>query len=116
MAGAVDTTAGPRTMMVQTAVASRTLSGALPGMSVGQRWSAACSCVQVIARLHSMQVGGFYLRHADGSFDFADVAALQAADLANRLDNPGLGERHLPGPVRSARTAPPRGLVQQPVA
>ena len=85
--GVVDTAAGPRTVMVQTAVAGRALSGALPGMSAGQRWSAARSCGQVIARLHSVQLGGFYLRHADGSFDFADVAALQAADLANRLDN-----------------------------
>ena len=34
-----------------------------------------------------MQVSGFYLRHADGSFEFADYATLQAADLANRLDN-----------------------------
>jgi aminoglycoside phosphotransferase (APT) family kinase protein len=85
--GAVDTTAGPRTVMVQTAVAGRALSGALPGMSAGQRRSAARSCGQVIARLHSVQVGGFYLRHADGSFEFADLAALQAADLASRLDN-----------------------------
>jgi aminoglycoside phosphotransferase (APT) family kinase protein len=85
--GAVDTTAGSRTVMVQKAVAGRTLSVALPGMSAAQRWSAARSCGEVIARLHSVQVGGFYLRHADGSFEFADVAALQAADLANRLDN-----------------------------
>jgi aminoglycoside phosphotransferase (APT) family kinase protein len=85
--GAVDTPAGPRTVMVQTAMAGRALSWALPGMSVDQRRSVAGSCGQVIARLHSVEVGGFYLRHADGSFDFADVAALQAADLANRLDN-----------------------------
>jgi hypothetical protein len=83
----VDTTAGSRTVMVQTAVVGRALSGALQGMSAGQRWSAARSCGQVIARLHSVQVGGFYLRHTDGSFDFADYATLQAADLADRLDN-----------------------------
>ena len=59
----------------------------LPGMSAGQRRSAARSCGQVIARLHSVPVDGFYRRHADGSFEFADNAALQAADLANRLDN-----------------------------
>ena len=85
--GAVDTAAGPRTVMVQTAVAGRPLSAALPEMSAGQRRSAARSCGQVIARLHSVRVGGFYRRHADGSFEFADNAALQAADLANRLDN-----------------------------
>jgi aminoglycoside phosphotransferase (APT) family kinase protein len=85
--GAVETAAGPRTVMVQTAVAGRPLSAALPGMSAGQRRSAARSCGQVIARLHSVRVGGFYRRHADGSFEFADSAALQAADLANRLDN-----------------------------
>jgi aminoglycoside phosphotransferase (APT) family kinase protein len=85
--GAVETPAGPRTVMVQTAVAGRPLSTALPGMSAGQRRSAARSCGQVIARLHSVRVGGFYRRHADGSFEFADNAALQAADLANRLDN-----------------------------
>ena len=85
--GAVETAAGPRTVMVQTAVAGRPLSTALPGMSAGQRRSAARSCGQVIARLHSVPVGGFYRRHADGSFEFADNAALQAADLANRLDN-----------------------------
>jgi len=34
-----------------------------------------------------VRVGGFYRRHADESFEFADIAALQAADLANRLDN-----------------------------
>jgi aminoglycoside phosphotransferase (APT) family kinase protein len=34
-----------------------------------------------------VRVGGFYRRRADGSFEFADLAALQAADLANRLDN-----------------------------
>jgi len=85
--GAVETAAGPRTVMVQTAVADRPLSTALPGMSAGQRRSAARSCGQVIARLHSVPVDGFYRRHADGSFEFADNAALQAADLANRLDN-----------------------------
>jgi aminoglycoside phosphotransferase (APT) family kinase protein len=85
--GAAETPAGPRTVMVQTAVAGRPLSTALPGMSAGQRRSAARSCGQVIARLHSVRVGGFYRRHADGSFEFADNAALQAADLANRLDN-----------------------------
>jgi aminoglycoside phosphotransferase (APT) family kinase protein len=85
--GAVETAAGPMTAMVQTAVAGRTLSEVLPGMSAGQRRSAARSCGQVIARLHSVRVGGFYRRHADGSFEFADIAALQAADLANRLDN-----------------------------
>jgi aminoglycoside phosphotransferase (APT) family kinase protein len=56
-------------------------------MPAGQRRSAARSCGQVIARLHSVPVGGFYRRHADGSFEFADNAALQAAELANRLDN-----------------------------
>jgi aminoglycoside phosphotransferase (APT) family kinase protein len=56
-------------------------------MSAGQRSAVARSCGQVIARLHSVQVGGFYRRHADGSFEFADCAILQAADLANRLDN-----------------------------
>ena len=67
--GAAETTAGPKTVMVQTAVAGQPLSTALPGMSAGQRRSAARS------------------RHADGSFEFADNAAPQAADLANRLDN-----------------------------
>ncbi len=85
--GPVDTAAGPIAVMVQTAMAGQTLSGALPGMSAGQRRSAARSCGQVAARLHSVRVGGFYRRHADGSFDFADLAALRAADLANRLDN-----------------------------
>jgi aminoglycoside phosphotransferase (APT) family kinase protein len=85
--GAVETPAGPRTVVVQTAVAGRPLNITLPGMSAGQRRSAARSCGQVIARLHSVRVGGFYRRHADGSFEFADIAALQAADLANRLDN-----------------------------
>jgi aminoglycoside phosphotransferase (APT) family kinase protein len=84
---AVETTAGPRTVMVQTAVAGRPLSTALPGMSAGQRRSAARSCGRVIARLHAVRVGGFYRRHADGSFEFSDNAALQAADVANRLDN-----------------------------
>jgi aminoglycoside phosphotransferase (APT) family kinase protein len=81
--GAVETAAGPRTVMVQTAVAGRPLSAALPEMSAGQRRSAARSCGQVIARLHSEPGGGFYRRRADGSFEFADNAALQAADLAN---------------------------------
>jgi len=85
--GTVETAAGPRTVMVQTAVAGRPLSAALPGLSAGQRRSAARSSGQVIARLHSVPVGGFYRRHADGSFEFADSAALQAADLANRIDN-----------------------------
>ena len=84
--GAAETPAGPKTVMVQTAVAWP-LSIMLPGMSAGQRRSAAHSCGQVIARLHSVPVDGFYRRHADGSFEFADNAALQAADLANRLDN-----------------------------
>ena len=84
--GAAETPAGPKTVMVQTAVA-RPLSIMLPGMSAGQRRSAARSCGQVIARLHSVPVDGFYRRHADGSFEFADNAALQSADLANRLDN-----------------------------
>ena len=85
--GAVDTTSGPRTVMVQTGVAGRPLSTALAGMSAGQRRSAARSCGQVIARLHSVPVGGFYRRHADGSFELADIAALQAADLVSRLDS-----------------------------
>ena len=84
---AVDTTAGPRAVLGADGGGRRALSGALPGMSAGQRWSAARSCGQVIARPHSVRVGGFYRRHADGSFEFADVAALRAADLANRLDN-----------------------------
>ena len=85
--GAVDTTAGQRMVMVQTAASGRPLRVALPGMSAGQRSAVARSCGQVIARLHSVQVGGFYRRRADGSFEFADCAILQAADLANRLDN-----------------------------
>ncbi len=85
--GPVDTSAGPRTVMVQTAVPGQTLSAALPGMPAGQRRSAARACGQVAARLHAVRVGGFYSRHADGSFEFADGAAWQAADLANRLGN-----------------------------
>jgi aminoglycoside phosphotransferase (APT) family kinase protein len=85
--GAVDTPAGPRPVMVQTAAAGRALAGMLPGMSAGQRRSAARACGQAVARLHSVRVGGFYRRHTDGGFDFADVAALAAADLANRLDD-----------------------------
>jgi aminoglycoside phosphotransferase (APT) family kinase protein len=85
--GVVETATAPRTVMVQTAVPGRQLSTALPVMSAGQRRSAARSCGQVIARLHSVPVGGFYRRRADGRFEFADNAALQAADLANRLDN-----------------------------
>jgi aminoglycoside phosphotransferase (APT) family kinase protein len=85
--GAVDTTAGQRMVMVQAAASGRAMRVALPGMSAGQRSAVARSCGQVIARLHSVQVGGFYRRHADGSFEFADCAILQAADLANRLDN-----------------------------
>jgi aminoglycoside phosphotransferase (APT) family kinase protein len=85
--GAAEIPAGPMMVMVQTAVAGRPLSTVLPGMSAGQRRSAARSCGQVIARLHSVPVGGFYRRHGDGSFEFADNATLQAADLANRLDN-----------------------------
>lgn len=111
--GAVDTAAGPRTAMVQTAVAGRALSVALPTMSDGQRRSVARSCGQVIARLHSVRVGGFYRRHADGSFDFADFAALQAADLANRLDNLRLlaGAGLTPAQVRRAQ-----GLLPEAVA
>jgi aminoglycoside phosphotransferase (APT) family kinase protein len=85
--GAVDTPAGPRTVMVQTAAAGQALAGMLPGMPAGQRRSAARSLGATVAQLHSVQVGGFYRRHADGSFDFAELAALRAADLANRLDD-----------------------------
>jgi aminoglycoside phosphotransferase (APT) family kinase protein len=85
--GAVDTPAGPQPVMVQTAAAGGVLAGMLPGMSADQRRSAARSCGQAAARLHSVRVGGFYRRHADGGFDFADVAALAASDLANRFDD-----------------------------
>jgi aminoglycoside phosphotransferase (APT) family kinase protein len=111
--GSVDTKAGSRAVMVQTAVAGRALAGALPGMSAGQRWSAARSCGQVIARLHSVQVGGFYRRRADGGFDFADYAALQAADLANRLDD----LRVLAGAgLTSAEVRQAEGLLPEAVA
>jgi hypothetical protein len=53
-------------------------------MSAGQRRSAARSCGQVIARLRSVWVGGFYRRHADGSFEFADSAALQIMPISAR--------------------------------
>ena len=111
--GVVVTAAGPRTVMAQTAVPGRALSRALPGMSASQRWSAARSCGQVIARLHSVQLGGFYLRHADGSFEFADVAALQAADLANLLDSLRVltGAGLTPAEVRRAE-----GLLPEAVA
>jgi len=111
--GAVDTTAGPRTVMVQTAVPGRPLSEALPGMSAGQRWSAARSCGQVVALRHSVRVGGFDRRHADGSFEFADVAALQAADLVNRLS----GLRLLAGAgLTSAEVGRAEGLLPEAVA
>jgi aminoglycoside phosphotransferase (APT) family kinase protein len=85
--GTADTAAGQRTVMVQTAATGQPLGRALPGMSAAQRRSAARSCGQVIARLHSVRVGGFYRRHDDGAFEYADFAALQAADLAHRLGN-----------------------------
>lgn len=85
--GVVDTPEGRRPVMVQTAAAGRALTGMLPGMSAGQRRSAARSCGEAAARLHSVRVGGFYRRHADGGFDFVDVAALAASDLANRFDD-----------------------------
>jgi aminoglycoside phosphotransferase (APT) family kinase protein len=85
--GAVDTAAGPRTVMVQTAVAGRPLAEILPGWSAGQRQAAARACGQVAARLHAVPAGGFYRRQADGTFEYPDYAALQAADLAHRLDN-----------------------------
>ncbi len=49
--------------------------------------STSASLGVALARLHSVEVGGFYRRHADGRFDFTELAALQAADLANRLDD-----------------------------
>ena len=73
--------------MVQTAAAGRALTGMLPGMSAGQRRSVAVDLGAALARLHSVEVGGFYRRHADGRFDFTELAALQAADPANRLDD-----------------------------
>jgi aminoglycoside phosphotransferase (APT) family kinase protein len=85
--GTVDSASGPRTMMVQTAMPGRPLSETLPRLSAAQRRSAARSCGVVAARLHSVQVGGFYRRYADGSFEYADGAAYQAADLAHRLGN-----------------------------
>jgi aminoglycoside phosphotransferase (APT) family kinase protein len=112
--GAVETAAGLRTVMVQTAVPGRPLSTALPGMSADQRRSAARSCGQVIVRLHSVPVGGFYRRDADGSFEFADNAALQAADLANRLDNLRLLARA--GLLTQAEGYQVEGLLPEAVA
>jgi aminoglycoside phosphotransferase (APT) family kinase protein len=83
-------------------------------MSAGQRRSAARSCGQVIARLHSVPVDGFYRRHADGSFEFADNAALQAADLANRLDN--LRSLAGPGLLTQAEVRRAEGLLPEAVA
>jgi len=100
--------------MVQTAVAGEPLSAALPGMSAGQRRSGARSCGQVIARLHSVRVGGFYRRRADGSFEFPDLAALQAADLAHRLDNLRLLVRAgllAPAEVRRAESLLPEAVA-----
>jgi aminoglycoside phosphotransferase (APT) family kinase protein len=87
--GTADTEAGPRTVVVQTAATGQPLGTALPRMSAAQRRSAAWSCGQVIARLHSVLVGGFHCRHHDGTFEYADFGALQAADLAARLGNVG---------------------------
>lgn len=111
--GAVDSASGSRTVMVQTAVTGRELSEELPRMSADQRWTAARACGQVIARLHSVQVGGFYRRHTDGSFEFADYAALQAADLANRLGNLALlAEAGLtPAEVRQAESLLPEAVA-----
>jgi len=61
--------------MVQAAAAGRALAGMLPGMSAGQRRSAAASLGATVARLQWVEVGGFYRRHVDGSFDFAELAA-----------------------------------------
>jgi aminoglycoside phosphotransferase (APT) family kinase protein len=85
--GTVDTPTDARTVMVQTAAEGVALAGILPGMFAGQRRSAAASLGATIARLHSVGVGGFYRRHADGRFDYAELAALQAADLADRVDD-----------------------------
>jgi aminoglycoside phosphotransferase (APT) family kinase protein len=111
--GPVDTTAGPQTVMVQTAASGQPLSEALPSMSTAQRRSAARSCGEVIARLHTVRVGGFYRRRPDGSFEFADCAALQAADLAHRLANLGVlaGAGLTPAEVRTAE-----GLLPEAVA
>jgi aminoglycoside phosphotransferase (APT) family kinase protein len=111
--GPADTPAGPRMAMVQTAAAGRALAGMLPGMSAGQRRSAAGSCGQAAARLHSVRVGGFYRRHADGGFDFADAAALRASDLANRLDDLRVLSRAWLTPAEARRA---RDLLPEAVA
>jgi aminoglycoside phosphotransferase (APT) family kinase protein len=113
--GTVDTTAGPQAVMVQTEVGGRPLSEILPDLSAGQRQSAARACGQVVARLHSVRVGGFGRRRVDGSFEYSGHAALEAADLAHRLDNLRLlaGAGLTPAEARRAQELLPEAVADR---
>ncbi|HEU5097560.1 MAG TPA: aminoglycoside phosphotransferase family protein [Roseiflexaceae bacterium] len=74
----------PREVMVQRRVPGRALSEIEHELTPEQRAIAWARAGAALGAIHSIKVGGFYKRHADGGWDFPDWATIAAQSLADR--------------------------------
>jgi aminoglycoside phosphotransferase (APT) family kinase protein len=70
--------------MVQSRVAGKPLSDALRAMSEEERGSACRGAGEVLGRIHSVQVGGFYRRSPEGRWDFPDWRSVMESSIQGR--------------------------------
>ena len=70
--------------MVETRVPGQPLEDRLPRLTQAERRHVFRQMGEVLARLHSIRVGGFYRRQPDGTWDFPDWSALMASAVRER--------------------------------
>ncbi len=73
--------------MVQARVPGRPLSEVEARLSEDDWVRISRDVGEVLGRIHSVRVGGFYMRHADGSWDFPDWQPLMASTLRGRTSD-----------------------------
>lgn len=76
--------AGGAEAMVLAEASGRPLAELLPRLDDVERRSAFAAVGAVLRSVHEVPAGGFYERHADGSWDFPDWESIAASALENR--------------------------------
>jgi aminoglycoside phosphotransferase (APT) family kinase protein len=70
--------------MVMTRMPGTPLSEVLPGLTTSQRARAWQAAGAALAQVHAVRVDGFYLRHANGEWDFPDWRAVMNSSIHDR--------------------------------
>ncbi len=88
--GKIESSTGLRDVMVQEKLGGVPLSTLYQTLSTRKRRDVLKQAGQILSKLHTIKLNGFYKRHDDGTFDFSDVNTYIERSLKRRSDDLGV--------------------------